>query len=67
MLNIKKYLGFEKYSEIEKKYFERSNAISGIFLSVVAILLEVWMIAKVLRIVFFGDKVRTIEWIINHL
>ncbi len=67
MLNIKKYLGFEKYSLTEKKYYERSNAISGIFLSVVVIALELWMILKVLQDVLFGSHERTAEWIINHL
>ena len=67
MHNIKKYLGFEKYSRIEKKYFERSNAISSVFLSSVAVLLEVWMISKVVRVILFGGKERSLEWIISHL
>ncbi|MBQ7158130.1 MAG: EAL domain-containing protein [Treponema sp.] len=46
---------------------DRSNAISGIFISIFTILLEVWMIAKVVHNIFFGGKVRTVEWIINHL
>ena len=67
MLNIKKYLGFEKYSAIEKKGFDRANAISGIFISIITIVLELWMIFNVVHIVLFGGKVRTVEWVIKHV
>ena len=67
MLNIKRYLGLEPFSPTEKKYLDRANAISGIFLSVVVIVLESWMISKVAHNFFFNTKVRTIEWLVRHL
>ncbi|MBQ6780640.1 MAG: EAL domain-containing protein [Treponema sp.] len=67
MLNIRKVLGLESYSPAVKKYFDRSNAISSIYLSVVVITLELWMIGSVIENVVFGGKARTFSWIVSHL
>lgn len=67
MLNIRKILGLESYTPAIKKYIDRSNAISGIYLSVVVIALELWMIGMVVCTVLFGGEERTAYWIVSHL
>jgi diguanylate cyclase (GGDEF)-like protein len=61
------YLGFEKYSPYIKEHLTLSNARSGIYLAVVVIGLETWMILSVIGNLLMAKMVRSTTWIINHL
>ncbi|MBQ8941977.1 MAG: bifunctional diguanylate cyclase/phosphodiesterase [Firmicutes bacterium] len=61
---IKKYLGFEKLTQYEKNYIDDTNTMAGIYMSVVVIVLETWML---LRLGFVArDGSRSAEWIAGH-
>lgn len=63
---IKRFLGLGEFSPYVRNFFELTNARSGIFLSCVVTILELWMLLSVLQMVVTGDSSRTSEWIITH-
>lgn len=63
---IKRFLGLGEFSPYVRNFFELTNARSGIFLSFVVTILELWMLLSVLQMVVTGDSSRTSEWIITH-
>lgn len=67
MEKIKKFFGLEKYTNYVEKYLNRSNAKSAIYLSIVIISLEIFMISSVLVSHFTGSSVRTQQWLISHI
>ncbi|MBR6328846.1 MAG: hypothetical protein IKR68_04270 [Lachnospiraceae bacterium] len=64
---IKKLLGFSGYGEAEKGRLIRSNINSSLYLSIIVILVELWMIFRIFKIAYFGDEHRTLEWVLIHL
>ena len=67
MKEIRKWFGFDKHSPFVRNYFDTSNARSGIYLSVVMILLELWMIVSLFVEVATENRRRTFIWIVQHL
>ena len=64
---IKGLLGFEENSPYVKKYLFDANIRSSIYMSVVVIVLEVWMILRTLiKYVILSDKSRDFTWIVQH-
>ncbi len=64
---VKKFLGLEKYSPYINKYFDSSNIRSGIYVSTVIIILELWMICITLIRQQFESTRRSTEWVVQHL
>ncbi|MCR5400266.1 MAG: EAL domain-containing protein [Treponema sp.] len=64
---IKKFLGLEKYTPYISNYFEKSNGLSGIYLSSVVIFLELFMLASTAYNQLFGEKKRTVTWLWMHV
>ncbi|MBQ8679203.1 MAG: EAL domain-containing protein [Treponema sp.] len=64
---IKKLLGLQGYSDYFKHYFDIDNAHSGVVISVITMMLEIYMMGYVLFHVFTGSKSRSILWIAQHL
>ena len=62
---LKKLLGLEKKSEYEKKYFEHANTKASIYMSVIVVALELWMIMRVMKIAVNNSA--SMEWIVSHL
>lgn len=63
---IKRFLGIGEYSPYVKKFFELSNARSGIFLSCVVTILELWMLLSVGYMIVTGTSTRSSEWVVTH-
>ena len=66
MKNIRRWLGLEKRSEYVDAYFDTANFRSSIYMSIVIIVMELWMIASLLKRWFEGDTSRTRAWYIEH-
>ncbi len=64
---IKRILGIDKKTPRQLAFFEDANAYAGIYMSVVIIVLELFMIGCLVHNVWFGSKERSSEWIIQHL
>ncbi len=63
---IKYWAGLEKYSPFVKDYSEKANFSAVIYMAVIVVILEVYVIASVTLNVLTSGKQRTIEWIISH-
>ncbi len=64
---IKRWLGLEKTSDYIERYFEESNARASIYMSVIIILLEGWMIINLAYRVMFGISLfQTQHWVVTH-
>lgn len=64
---IKEYIGLSKRTPYVSKYFEETNIRASIYMSVVVIVLEIWMILRTLiKYVILSDKTRDFNWIVNH-
>ena len=64
---IKELLGFEENTPYVKKYLFDANITSSIYMSVVVIVLEIWMILRTLiKYVILSDKSRDFTWIVQH-
>ncbi len=67
MEKIKNYLGIRKNSEYVENYLRNANIKSSIYMSVVIIVLEIWMILRTLiKYVILSDKSRSFTWIVQH-
>ncbi len=64
---LKRHLGLEKRGSYIDTFFDRANFRSSIFMSVVIIVLELWMIASLLWRWINGDPTRTQSWFVSHL
>ena len=62
-----RYLGFEKRSEYVDDYFATANFRSSIYMSIVIIILEIWMLASLCYRWVTGDTSRTTKWYVEHL
>ena len=64
---IKSALGIGKSSPYVENYLFNANINSSIYMSVVVIVLEVWMILRTLiKYVILSDKSRDFAWIVSH-
>ncbi len=61
---IRKRLSYSRYV---KNYIFLSNVRSSIFISVIVILLELWMIASAVFRIATSDQTYTLAWIVEHL
>jgi len=52
---IKRWLGFEKQTQYVRNYFFKTNMIAGIYMSIVYIIIEIWMILRITGIML-NDK-----------
>nr|MCR5654810.1 diguanylate cyclase [Lachnospiraceae bacterium] len=66
MDKFKRWFGLEKRSEYVNAYFDTANFRSSIYMSVVIIILEVWMIVSLLRRWIGGDPTRSQAWFVEH-
>jgi len=66
MAKIKRWLGLEKRSADINTFFDTANFRSSIYMSVVIIVLEVWMLLSLLKRWIAGDPTRTRLWFIQH-
>ncbi|MCR4823526.1 MAG: GGDEF domain-containing phosphodiesterase [Treponema sp.] len=64
--SFRKLFGLQGYSDYFKHYFDMDNANSGIIISVIVMILELYMIGYVLFHVITGSKVRSFLWIVQH-
>lgn len=64
---IKEWLGLDRQSPYVRQYFEASNARSSIYMSVIIIALESWMIISLYSILMGDDGQKSVSWIISHL
>ncbi|MCR5529369.1 MAG: EAL domain-containing protein [Saccharofermentans sp.] len=64
---IKRWLGLDKTSDYVERYFEDSNARASIYMSVIIVILEGWMIISLMyRLMFTPEFVKTSTWVITH-
>ena len=59
---IAKWLGFERQSQYVKDYFFRTNMKASIYMSVVVIVLELWMIFRMTRTVIVNNYTGDAFW-----
>ena len=52
MKRIKRFLGIDKQSSYVRNYFYMTNMRASIYMSVVVIVLEIWMIIRMIRTIF---------------
>ena len=64
---IKDWLGLDKPSPYVRHYFEASNARSSIYMSVIIISLELWMIISLYGVFVGNEYDRSIRWVVSHL
>ncbi|MBR6483635.1 MAG: EAL domain-containing protein [Clostridiales bacterium] len=64
---IKRWLGMDKPSQYVQHYFEASNIRASVYMSVIIIALEVWMIINALSYFFEDERTRSTRWIVSHL
>ncbi len=67
LIKIKKLLGLEKFTPYISSYFEKSNAVSGLYLSSVVVILELWMIASTAFYQMTSEYKRSTIWLWNHV
>ena len=61
------WLGIERRTEYVDEYFTIANFRSSIYMSIVIIVLELWMLVSLCYRWFTGDDSRTIMWYFEHL
>ena len=64
---IKRWLGIETPSQYVQHYFEASNIRASVYMSVIIMALEVWMIINALSYLFEIERTRSTRWIVSHL
>ncbi|MBR5934264.1 MAG: EAL domain-containing protein [Treponema sp.] len=64
---VKQFLGIGRYSPSVEQYFELSNVRSSIYLSIVIVSLELWMILSAVIRQLTGASIRSTQWLVNHL
>ena len=62
---LKKWFGLEKQSEYVENFLFRSNINAVIYMAIVVILLEVWMIERLTKIVLKSWP-RSFDWLFSH-
>ncbi len=62
---IKRWLGFSPKSDYVDNFLFRSNIYAVVYMSVIVICLEIWMIFRLTRIVLISWP-RSAEWLISH-
>ena len=67
MNRLKKVLGLERHTPYIKDFFDIANARAAIYLGLVAIAIETWMLGNLVYTMFFSDKRRTVLWALQHL
>ena len=67
MKKLLHWLGIEKRSEYVDEYFTVANFKSSIYMSIVIIVLEAWMLISLFYRWFSGDDSRTDEWYVQHM
>ena len=67
MKKLLHWLGIEKRSEYVDEYFTVANFKSSIYMSIVIIVLEAWMLISLFYRWFSGDESRTDEWYVQHM
>lgn len=64
---IKRWLGLDETSEYVEHYFEASNARASIYMSVIIILLEGWMIINLAyRVMYDVSFYKADHWVVTH-
>jgi len=58
--------GTEKHSTYVRDYFDRSNLRAGIYMAVIVLILEAWMVTSLTKIVITSDKDFTPYWLFTH-
>lgn len=65
---IKNWLGFNKHTDYVSKYLERANFKTSIYMSVVVMVLELWMLIRTFILyVVMEDRTNDFKWIIQHV
>ena len=64
---IRNFLGLNKHSDYINRYFDESNIKSGIYVSSVVILLELFMISSVIIRQLSPETRRSAYWLATHL
>ena len=62
---VKRWFGLNGRSDYEKDFFFQSNMRAVIYMCIIVILLEIWMIARLTRIVIISWP-RTLGWMVSH-
>ena len=63
---IKNWTGLTRRSEYIIKYFHESNVRASVYMSLIVIALELWMIESLTEYVLTTEKVLTTMWLIDH-
>ena len=64
---IRRWLGLDETSEYVERYFEDSNAKASIYMSVIIVILEGWMIISLMyRLLFVDSFTRSSTWVVTH-
>ena len=63
---IRSFLGIDTRGKYVREYLDVSNMRSGVFMCVVILILEVWMILNLIVTVTNPEHGRSREWIIGH-
>ncbi len=61
------WLGIGKRTEYVDEYFTIANFRSSIYMSIVIIVLELWMLMSLFHRLFTGDDSRSNEWYVQHM
>lgn len=65
---ITEWLGLKKHSPYVSKYLERANFETSIYMSLVVMALEIWMLIRTFVLyVVKGDKTYGLDWIMPHV
>ncbi|MCR5789551.1 MAG: EAL domain-containing protein [Lachnospiraceae bacterium] len=65
---IKELIGLKKNSPYVESYLRNANIKSSIYMSTVVIVLEIWMILRVLiKYIILSDTSRDFAWIVQHM
>ena len=62
---LKRWFGLNGRSDYVREFFYDANMRAVIYMCIVVILLELWMIGRLTRIVIISWP-RTIEWMVSH-
>lgn len=64
---IKRWLGLDETSPYVKQYFMASNLRAGVYMSIIIIALELWMIINAITYIFEDPPSKSAGWIAVHL
>ena len=63
---IKKLIGYGEADQYVRQHFFDSNIRSSFYMTVVVIILELWMLASLIKVIVVNDGSRTVTWIVQH-